>query len=31
VSGNLFYANDPDEDMFLEVNHGPYLIGISMA
>ncbi|MFP4508928.1 MAG: right-handed parallel beta-helix repeat-containing protein [Spirochaetota bacterium] len=26
VSGNLFYANDVDEDLFLEVNHGPYLV-----
>lgn len=26
VTGNLFYANDLDEDLFLEVNHGPYLV-----
>lgn len=26
VTGNLLYANDLDEDLFLEVNHGPYLI-----
>ncbi|MFW6368137.1 MAG: right-handed parallel beta-helix repeat-containing protein [Spirochaetota bacterium] len=26
VTGNLFYANDTAEDLFLEVNHGPYLI-----
>ncbi len=25
VSGNLFYDN-PDRDVFMEVNHGPYLI-----
>lgn len=26
VSSNLFHDNGPSEDIFLEVNHGPYLI-----
>jgi hypothetical protein len=26
VSGNLFYDNGPAEDLFVEVNHGPFLV-----
>ena len=26
VSGNLLHANGPSEDLFVEVNHGPFLV-----